>query len=322
MSPSSTARRPRPRYSTRAGDVGLHVRRCAVPFPDRLRRENALPRSAGRPPGRFAARRSMVRAPGLGQLPRAAKSHLMRLRSLSPDESGSPPWAERRWAGLIRRCASRQGQPRRAKRSWFAARLERSANWVGTPAGEDERGVREHEAAGLQGPVAKESSTASTSGRARASPTVYEVVRTSPSCTRGRSSARAVSRARTCRTGPVIIAPDTSRSWTTSSSARSSGGGALHGQVAAVRAPRSSHARGVFPVRRGNRDEEAFITPPILDRGGRWSCAARAVARGPASRRAAEARIGRIALGRAPRSSRAIHGSSRSATGSAWSSRR
>ena len=47
--------------------------------------------------------------------------------------------------------------------------------------------------------------------------------------------------------------------------------GAVHGQVAAVRAPMQfiyKHG-GVFPVRRGYRDEEAFITAhSILERGG------------------------------------------------------
>ena len=70
---------------------------------------------------------------------------------------------------------------------------------------------------------------------------------------------------------------------------------------------------GVFPVRRGARDEEAFITAEtVLARGGmRASCTARAAARAPASSRSgASPGIGRLALeSGAPVVPVAIHGS-------------
>ena len=115
---------------------------------------------------------------------------------------------------------------------------------------------------------------------------VYEAVRTRRPSTPGRSSARARSRPTRCRLGPgdpraeplllhgpllpgpVHPAP-----------------GAFMAKSQLFKPPMQwiyTHG-GVFPVRRGPRDDDAFLTAQtILARGGRSSCTARAAARAPA----------------------------------------
>ena len=119
-----------------------------------------------------------------------------------------------------------------------------------------------------------------------------------------RVTARARSGARTCPTARSSWRRTTPRSWTTSSPARSSAGGSS--SWASRSCSRGfpgwmfSHG-GVFPVRRGYQDEEAFITADrILGRGGcgRHVLRGRPLAerqdrrRGAAGNRADRARVG------------------------------
>ena len=162
---------------------------------------------------------------------------------------------------------------------------------------------------------------------------VYEVVRVLTSLyVVDRSSAPAASPPRRCRrSGPVILAPNhfsfMDHFFLGVSIAAQ---GAVHGQVAALHsAPMQwvyTHG-GVFPVRRGYRDEEAFITAhsdPRARRHGRHVLRGRPLADRASSASGRKPGIGRLALesgatGRAGGDPRLL---AACATGSGCSSRR
>ena len=160
----------------------------------------------------------------------------------------------------------------------------------------------------------------------------YETVRgRSPCRTRCSRSGRGAIGSENVPNGPVILAPNHALVHGPLLHRRvHPPAGPVHGQVAAVQGPRAaswifSHG-GVFPVRRGHQDEEAFIDG-VRDPGARRarsSCTARAGARGPAR---SPTRRGPGSGG--SRSSRALPSSrwrssapTRCATGSGCSSRR